>query len=210
MLRDRTNNNRPGSARVFNQSITLLLVSLIAAIALLMAACGKGGGGNSLHVKSPATGEKDTPVKSSYAFAVTKSFTDIAGKISTAASYRVYAANYDLDSAFFAQTLDKPLTSDDQMRVVFSLVGDEGTNDKSPAKAGTYSGKADKFMKVEDVAIVTRRGGHDNKQWLDRSTLSGEVKVTAASADSISGDVDLTSGGSSIKGSFTGKILTRK
>jgi hypothetical protein len=210
MLRDRTDNNRPGSSRVFNQSFTLFLVSLIAAIALSMAGCGKGGGGNSLHVKSPATGEKEMPLKSSYAFAVTKSFTDIAGKITTAASYRVYAANYDLDSSFFAQTLDKPLTSDDRMRVVFSLVGDEGANDKSPLKAGTYSAKADKFMKVEDVAIVTHKGGQDNKQSLDRSTLSGDVKVTAASADSISFDVDLTSGDSSIKGSFTGKILTRK
>jgi hypothetical protein len=210
MLRDRTNHNRPGSARIFNQSITLFLVSLIAAVALSMAGCGKGSGANSLHVKSPATGEKDMPVKSGYAFAVTKSFTDIAGKITTAASYRVYAANYDLDSSFFAQTLDKPLTSDDRMRIVFSLVGDEGTNDKSPLKAGAYSAKADKFMKVEDVAIVTRRGGQDNKQSLDRSTLSGDVKVTAASADSTSFDVDLTSGDSSIKGSFTGKILTRK
>lgn len=209
MPRDRTKKDRRGSARLFNQSITFFLLSLIA-IGLTMAACGKGGGANSLHVKSPATGEKDMPVKSSYAFAVTKSFTDTSGKITTAASYRVYAANYDLDAANFAMTLDKPLTSNDQVRVVFSLVGEEGTNDKSPAKAGTYSAKADKFMKVEDVAIVTRKGGQDNKQWLERGTLSGDVKVTEASAELISGDVDLTSGESGIKGSFTAKILARR
>ena len=107
-------------------------------------------------------------------------------------------------------TMDKPLTSDDQVRVVFSLIGEEGTNDKSSPKAGTYSAKAEKFMKVESVGIVARKGSADVKSWLDRSMLSGEVKVTSASADEIGGDVDLTSGDTSIKGSFTAKVLKRK
>jgi hypothetical protein len=195
----------PFSRRII---FTLCLVAL--ASALLLSACSQGAGGNSIHVKSPATGEKDFPVKSSYAFAVTKTFTDTSNNISTASAYNVYAANYDLDAANFAMTLNKPLTSDDQLRVEFSLIGDQGTNDKSPPKAGTYSAKADKFMKVETVGIVSRKGGADNKVWLDRSTLTGEVKVTSASADEISGDVDLSSGETSIKGSFTAKILKRK
>ena len=168
------------------------------------------GGANSIHVKSATAGDKDLLVKSSYAFAVTKTFTDINGKITTASAHNVYAANYDLDANNFAMTMDKPLTSDDQVRVVFSLIGEEGTNDKSSPKAGTYSAKAEKFMKVESVGIVARKGGADVKSWLDRSMLSGEVKVTSASADEIGGDVDLTSGDSSIKGSFTAKVLKRK
>ena len=187
----------------------IIFTFCLVALALFVAGCSKGGG-NSLHVKSPATGEKDLPVKSAYAFAVTKSFTDTSNKITTAAAYRVYAANYDLDAANFAMTLDKPLTSDDQVRVEFSLIGDQGTDDKAPPKAGTYSAKADKFMKVETVGIVSRKGGADNKVWLDRSTLTGSVTVTSASADGISGDVDLSSGDTAIKGSFTAKILKRK
>ena len=191
-----------------------LYVYSIAAIALISAlsifGCGKMGGGNSIHVKSATTGEKDLPVKSSYAFAVTKTFTDINNKITTASAHNVYVANYDLDANNFAMTMDKPLTSDDQVRVVFSLIGEEGTNDKSPPKAGTYSAKADKHMKVESVGLVVRKSGADVKSWLDRSMLSGEVKVSSASADEISGDVDLTSGDSSIKGSFTAKVLKRK
>jgi hypothetical protein len=188
------------------------MLFLIAALLLSLAACGKGGGGgaNSLHVKSPAAGEKDIPVKSSYAFAVTKTFTDITGKISTAPSYRTYAASYDLDSSFFAKTLEKPLAADDQVQVTFSLVGEQGGTETTPIKAGAYSAKADKFMKVEDVGIVTRKGGQDNKQWLDRSKLTGEVKVTSVSDDSFSCEVDLTSGDSSIKGTLTAKILKRK
>jgi len=188
-------------------ALTLCLVALLSAS--LLSGC-KSAGSNSLHVKSPATGEKDVAVKSSHSFAVTKTFTDINNKITAASGYYVYAANYDLDATTFAMTLDKPLTDDDQIRVTFNLIGDEGTNDKSPPKAGTYSAKADKFMKVETVGIVSRKGGADNKVWLDRGTLTGEVKVTSASADEISGDVDLTAGDTSIKGSFTAKILKRK
>lgn len=157
-------------------------------------------------MKSPATGEKVLPQKSGYAFAVNKTFTDTSGKITSAASYRVYVANYDLDAANFAMTMDKLLSGDDQVRVMFSLVGDQGTNDKSQLKTGIYSAKADKFMKVEDVAVVSRKGGADNKALFDRSTLSGDAKVNSVSGDTITGEVDLTSGAISIKGPFTAKF----
>jgi hypothetical protein len=161
-------------------------------------------------VKPAGASEKEMPIKSSYAFPVTRSFTDINQKTTTAVTYNVYVANYDLDSGNFAMTLDKPMTSEDQMRVVFSLVGEEGTNDKSVLKAGTYSAKADKYMKVETVGIVTRRGNADVKSWLDRSTLSGDVKITSVSDDTVSGDIDVTAGEATINGSFTAKLLKRK
>jgi len=170
----------------------------------------KSAGGGNMLVKSLATGERELPQKSGYAFAVNKTFTDTSGNITTAASYRVYVANYDLDAGNFAMTLDKPLSSEDQVRVVFSLVGDQGTTDKSPLKTGSYSAKADKFMKVEDVALVSRKGSADNKAGLDRSTLTGNAKVNSVSGDTITGEVDLTSGAISIKGPFTAKILLRK
>jgi hypothetical protein len=179
-------------------------------MALVMSGCGKGGGGNGIHVKFATTGEKDLVIKSGYAFPVTKTFTDVNGKMTTASAYNVYLANYDLDAKNFAMTLDKPLAADDQVRAVFSLIGDEGTNDKSAVKAATYSAKADKYDKAESAGIVARKNGADVKSWLDRSMLAGEVKVTSASADEISGDVNLSSGDMTIKGSFTAKILKRK
>ena len=188
----------------------ILFASCLIALALSLGGCSKGAGSSGMQLKSPAIGARDLPVKSGYAFAVTKTFTDTAGKISTAPSYRIYAANYDLDGGNFALTLNKPLTADDQVRVVFSLVGDQGGNDKTAVKAGTYSAKADKFMKVEDVAIVSRKAGTDNTGWFDRSTLTGDAKVTSVSGDTITGEVDLTSGATSIKGPFTAKVLVRK
>jgi hypothetical protein len=189
---------------------TSILAAVSIVCALFLSGCSKGGVGNSLHVKSPAVGEKDLVVKSGYAFAVTKSFTDINQKITTAVVYNVFTANYDLDANNFGMTLDKPMASEDQLRLVFSLVGEEGTKDPAPLKAGTYSAKADKYMKVESVGIVTRKGNADTKTWFDRSSLTGQVNLTSVTDDSISGDIDLTAGDSAIKGSFTAKILKRK
>ena len=185
----------------------IVVVSVVGSLSLF--GCSKGGG-NGIHVKSAATGDKEVVVKSSYSYPVTKSFTDINQKITTAVLYNVYAANYDLDAGNFAMTLDKPLASEDQMRIVFSLVGEEGTKDPEPLKTGTYSAKADKHMKVETVGIVTRKGSTDTKNWFDRSSLTGQVNITSVKDDSFSGDIDVTAGENTIKGSFTAKILKRK
>jgi hypothetical protein len=190
-------------------SIRLTITSSLLLIALL-SGCGKATGGNGIHVKSATTGEKDLAIKSGYACPVTKTFTDVNGKMTTASAYNVYLANYDLDAKNFAMTLDKPLTAEDQVRVVFSLIGDEGTNDKSAVKSANYSAKADKYDKAESAGIVARKNGADVKSWLDRTMLSGDVKVTSATAEEISGDVNLSSGDMAIKGSFTAKILKRK
>ena len=198
----------------FTRPIAVVLVALALASALLLAGCTKSAGSSGLHLKSPATGEKDMTVKSGYTFAVTKTFTDTTGKMTTAPTYNVYAANYDLDGSFFAQTINKPMTADDNLRVTLSLVGEQGGTEKTALKAGTYSAKADKFMKVETVGIVSRKGGADSTAWLERSTLTGDVKVTSVltsgAGDTMSGDIDVTSGATTIKGSFTAKILTRK
>jgi hypothetical protein len=188
----------------------IFLFATAALTAVGLAGCGKTVSSNAVHVKSTLTGEKDLSIKSGYAFAVTKTFTDVNGKMTTASAYRVYLANYDLDAKNFGMTLEKPLSSDDQVRVVFSLVGDDGTNEKSPPKAGTYAAKAEKFMKAESAGLVGRKGGGDITSWLDRSMLTGEVKISSASADEISGDANLNAGDSSIKGSFTAKVLKRK
>ena len=72
-------------------------------------------------------------------------------------------------------------------RCLFSLVGEEGTKENSPLKAGTYTAKADKYMKVEAVGIVTRKNGTEIKNWFDRGSLNGQVKVTSVSGDTATG-----------------------
>lgn len=183
---------------------------LIIAFVVFSFGCSNGGGGNNLHVKSAAAGEKDVAIKTAFADPVTKSFTDTNNKITTAVVYNMHAANYDLDGGRFGASLNNSMPADDSIRVMFSLVGEEGTKENSPLKAGTYSAKADKYMKVETVGIVTKKNGTEIKNWFDRSTLNGEVKVTSVSGDSASGEIDVTAGDNTIKGSFTAKILQRK
>lgn len=199
----------PPTIRLVRKSRPLQLCAVLV-LTMFAISCSKGGGANSLHVKTAPTGDLELPVKSSYTFPVTKSFTDLNQNITTAVSYYVYVANYDLDAGNFAMTLDKPMAADDQVRVVFNLVGEEGTKDPAALKAGTYSAKADKHMKVETVGIVTRKGNADMKYWFDRAALTGQVHVTSISDSSFSGDIDVTAGENTIKGSFTAKILKRK
>jgi hypothetical protein len=189
------------------KTLTFLFVIIFA---LLIVGCSRTGGSTELHVKSAAAGDKDVATKSAFADPVTKTFTDINGKMTTAVVYNIHAANYDLDAGRFGASLNNPMPADDSIRVMFSLVGEEGTKENSPLKTGTYSAKADKYMKVETVGIVTRKGGTDIKNWFDRSTLNGEVRITSVSGDSASGEIDVTAGQNAIKGSFTAKILQRK
>lgn len=204
----KTLSNLTGPPNQYPLQSSVVLFFLI--LALLPAGCGKSAGANSMKLKWPGMDNKEMPVKSSYAYAVTKTFTDINNNITTAPSYRVYAASYDLDAGNFSQTMDKPLASDDQVRITFSLIGDQGGNEKTPLKAGDYSAKADRFMKAETAGIVTRKDGKDDTLWLDRSALTGNVKVTSVTADTIIGEADLTDGKSAIKGPFAAKILIRK
>ena len=189
------------------KTLTFLFVIIFAS---LIVGCSRTGGSTELHVKSAAAGDKDVATKSAFADPVTKTFTDINGKMTTAVVYNIHAANYDLDAGRFGASLNNPMPADDSIRVMFSLVGEEGTKENSPLKTGTYSAKADKYMKVETVGIVTRKGGTDIKNWFDRSTLNGEVRITSVSGDSASGEIDVTAGQNAIKGSFTAKILQRK
>jgi len=189
------------------KTLTSLLVIIFA---LFLFGCSKNAGTSELHVKSAAAGERDVTIKTAFADPVTKTFTDTTGKMTTAVVYNLNVANYDLDGGRFGASLNNPMPGDESIRVMFSLVGEEGTKENSPLKAGTYSAKADKYMKVETVGIVTRKNGTEIKNWFDRSTLNGEVKLNSVSGDSASGDIDVTAGDNSIKGSFTAKILQRK
>ena len=193
-----------------NKTRTANFATLAIVCALPLFGCGNSSGRNDLHVKSAAAGDRDVATKSAFADPVTKSFTDTSGKITTAVVYNFHVANYDLDGGRFGASLNNPMPADDSIRVMFSLVGEEGTKENSPLKAGTYSAKADKYMKVETVGIVTRKNGSEIKNWFDRSTLNGEVKVTSVSGDSANGDIDVTAGNNTIKGSFTAKILQRR
>lgn len=183
----------------------LLVVFLIA---VLLTACG-GAGESKLEVKA---GGKNLPfsVKSSGTYSSVKTFTDAQSKMTKASSNYIVLANYDIDTSSGMNSMEKAVTAPDQVRVAIQLVGEEGTDDKTGIKTGTYTTKADKFGKVDYVNIAYFADGKESKNIFNISKTEGEVKITSVSADTVSGEINLTEGDKSIKGSFTAKIPVKK
>lgn len=191
---------------------TLILASI------LLAACGGGGGVNSstgapkLDVK---VGGKDSTLD------VKTGAVYYGNVISTAPgkpniqtfAHTIYLANYEMETTSPAWTRKTP-AAPDQMRVDIQLTGEEGTKTESPFKVGTYSAKADKFNSVRGATIHTFADGkatqtHFNTLFSD-SKVEGEVKITAVTTDTVSGEVNLIDGSNSIKGNFTAKLPKAK
>jgi hypothetical protein len=128
-------------------------------------------------------------------------------------AHTIYIANYELDTTHVG-TMRKALTAADQIRVGFELTGEEGTKDDSPLKVGTYSAKADKINSVRWASIATFADGKETTTDFDTMGLTpkadGEVKITAITADTVSGEINLTEGDKSIKGTFTAKLPQKK
>ncbi|MBK8148772.1 MAG: hypothetical protein IPK58_11340 [Acidobacteria bacterium] len=186
----------------------LKLTAVLSLVALL-AAC---AGASKLDVK---VGNKDMPlnVKGSGTYSSTKTFTetkDGQSKITKAASNYVVLANYDIDTSSGMNSMGKAVTAADQIRVSFQLVGEEGTDDKTGFKTGTYTTKAEKFAKVDYVNIAYFADGKESSNSFDGTKSSGEIKITSVSADAVSGEINLTEGDKQIKGSFTAKIPVKK
>jgi flagellar basal body rod protein FlgC len=190
---------------------------LVIALGLLFAACGGGGGigGGSAKMDIKAGG-KDTglAIKSSGTDKSVKTFTDKEGKVTTATSFYAIMANYDMDTTNVA-SMKKPLTAPDQARVMLQLIGEEGTDQKSEFKPGTYKADpAGKYMKLDSLVVTTFADGKETATSFDTnfsgSKITGQVVVKSVTADAISGDIDVSEGDKSVKGAFTAKIAAPK
>jgi hypothetical protein len=191
---------------------------LIITCSLLFIACGgtdsgTGVGNAKMDVK---IGGKDTTlaVKSSGSDKGVKTFTDKEKNVTTATSFYAVMANYDMDTTNVA-SMKKPLTAPDQARIMLQLIGEQGTDQKSEFKAGTYKADpAGKFMKVDSLIVYTFADGKEVNTSFDAtfsgSKITGEVRVKTVTADEISGEIDITEGDKSVKGTFTAKIPAPK
>lgn len=185
----------------------LLIVILIG---LGLTACGAAGNGTGAPKLDVKAGGKDSTLN------VKSGAVNYGNVISTAPgkpniqtfAHTIYIANYELDTSS-PGWMRKPLTAPDQMRVDIQLTGEEGTKDDSPFKVGTYSAQADKFNSVRYVGINAFADGKQTETRFGSmagSKTSGEVKITAVTADTVSGEVNLSEGDKSIKGTFSAKL----
>lgn len=193
----------------------IILTGLLIVSALIFNACGGAGIASSAPKLSVKTSGKDATleVKSGGVY-YGNIISTAPGKPSIQTfSHSIYLANYEMDTTN-AATMKKPLTAPDQLRVMIGLQGEEGTKEDSPFKVGTYVLKADRFNKVSSATITTFADGKEKTDGFDAmSSLSkaeGEVKITSVTADSVSGEINLTEGEKTVKGSFTAKLPTKK
>ncbi len=98
----------------------------------------------------------------------------------------------------------------DPISLGHQFVGQEGTDEETGYKTGTYPTKAEKFDKVDYVNVAYLSDGKESSNSFDLAKTTGEVKITAVSADSVSGEINLTEGERSVKGTFTTKITVKK
>ena len=186
---------------------TLILVGAL----LTGAACGIGSASNALTLNYADTTNDSLEVKSGYYYPGTKTFTGISGPGSTSQStvYHIYLADFMLDPSSGTRTLEAKLTSAGETKISFTLTGEEGTNKDVALKTGSYSPEAKHFLKVENVSIRVSEGGKEVRHIFSDSKMTGGVKVTSVSEESISGEIDLVEGDKAIKGSFTADVYKK-
>lgn len=191
---------------------------VIIGASLFLSACGSAGLGTSQKLDIKLGGKDSTLTVKSATVNYSSMFSTSPGKpeIQTFV-HTIYIANYEMDTSD-PGWMQKPLTAPDQMRVDLQLTGEAGTTIDSPFKVATYGPKADAvkgvFNGARSIRIITVANGKETRTDFDTGfggeKVSGEVKITSVTADTVSGEVNLTEGDKSIKGSFTAKLPKKK
>ncbi len=189
----------------------LLTIILLSAF---FAAC--GGGASKLEIKTSGGKDASFEVKSSTADRSVMTYTEaprgdgiVRSKVGT--SYTLYFANFEITPADIMKTRE---VKEGQTIVFLAFVGEEGTKENEPFKVATYSTKNEKFNRLNSASIYTFADGKSKNDSFDlmssMSKAEGELKITGVTADAVSGEINLTEGDKSIKGTFTAKLPAKK
>ncbi|MFQ3582826.1 MAG: hypothetical protein SNJ49_13080 [Chloracidobacterium sp.] len=130
-----------------------------------------------------------------------------------ASSYAFHLADYNLNPERGQLSLREAPTSDGYL-VVFELIGKENEPAGTPLAPGVYpmatAGAGPfQFSVTRDYGL----GFHSYQQSkktltsLDSGKMTGSVKISAVAGEDVSGEIDVTDGKKSIKGSFTAKMI---
>lgn len=124
-------------------------------------------------------------------------------KVEGLVGYDFFLNNFDFDEKKLASAEAK---QDGQISVIFKLVGPEGATFQTPIKPGTYDAAQptdplDARSKSDNMRLIIFEGGKATPVLF--SNPKGTVKITSASGENSSGEIDLSDGNNSIKGTFT-------
>lgn len=156
------------------------------------------------------SGGKESPleVKSGGFVKSTQTYSD-GSKTETATQAMFRIANFELEKAKGSRP------EDGQMVAVFVLVGAGGTDEKAALQPGTYPVRtgsvqtASKFNITSNCGFVMFAGGAQSEKKLATSKMKGETRISSVTNDSVTGEINVTDGESTIKGTFVAKLATR-
>ncbi len=178
---------------------------VICLISFLVSACGGGGESLTLNIKDK---EQTFESKTVWFSKDSHTLSNNQGK----SSYTHFMImNYERAEKDTFSSTDM-LKSPEQIKIRFTLAGENGTDEKSPIKIGEYPAKksaTDHFSNVSGADIVYLEDGKEKGVYF-RDNFNGKIVVNSVSDDTITGTIDLSKeDGSAIKGNFTAKHRQR-
>lgn len=198
------------------RNITLSIGLALMAFAAL--ACGSDGGSSSSNggVVSGSAGKvtikymdgsaektKEVELTKAIIFPLPLTKSVNGNKVEGLVGYDFTLNNFDFDEKKLATANAQ---KDGQISVMFKLVGPEGATYTDPIKPGTYDGiqPTDDIAarsKSDNMRVVIFEGGKATPVMF--SNPKGAVKITSANGETSAGEIDLSDGRNSIKGTFT-------
>ena len=194
---------------------------LIITVCLFLIACGNKGAGpggtdskSAFEVKIEGT---VVPIEVKSSWQSQNSYTEYSKNPSPTTALHQFAIRnyaYDKPNGTIMASNEK-LSAPGQVLVYFTLYGENGKSDeKTPVKVGTYTGGGAMNMNLGRVLVYRYGDGKDDLKIIAYDSGSadnkGSVKITAVTADTVTGEIDATgkSDGKdvSVKGPFTVKI----
>ena len=125
-------------------------------------------------------------------------------------SHTFVIANYDLGEKVTKMSLQGSAKEEGRMRVQITIIGEKGTDEKTPVKVGEYPARVGNVGSpvntVNGGRIAYSKGGKEQSVYVGGADMkAGKVKIDSVDGGNISGEVDISDGKNSIKGKFTAK-----
>lgn len=188
--------------------------SAILAAGLFALGCGIVGsaGPGNLEVKHPGSEAQTVNLQSGKFSTTTKTWTwpgETKGKFdsATTANASICTGNFEVKDAGYPSAFRTKEKKDGMIQLCFSLNGPKGEKEDGVA-TGTYqlsppmrSGPAE--MTIDYAYLLISEDGETKEFSPNRNAKESTIKINSASADSVSGEVELDDGELSIKGSFS-------
>ena len=175
-------------------------LSLVLLFGLFVVGCGLMGGGQGIAVQYDGKSATVEP----------KSTAVIVDTVGDMVSHTFVIANYDLGDKVSKMSLQGSAKEAGKMRVQFTIIGAKGTDEKTPVKPGEYPSRVGNTGSAENTANGGRFSYAGEKREESKGTSladmkAGKIKIDSVDGGTITGEVDLTDGKTSIKGKFSVK-----